>query len=73
MNAYKLETTLTQDGKLSLDLESLPFSAGMHIEVLLREIDAPKMPENPYPLHNIPYRYDDPFEPVALEDWEILQ
>ncbi|WP_017654705.1 hypothetical protein [Fortiea contorta] len=27
-----------------------------------------------YPLHNTqPYRYDDPTEPVALEDWEFLQ
>ncbi|WP_026733568.1 hypothetical protein [Fischerella sp. PCC 9605] len=29
---------------------------------------------NRYPLHDTqPYRYDDPTEPVALEDWEFLQ
>jgi hypothetical protein len=29
---------------------------------------------NLYPLQNTqPYRYDDPTEPVALEDWEFLQ
>ncbi|PAX58315.1 hypothetical protein [Brunnivagina elsteri] len=27
-----------------------------------------------YPLHNTqPYRYENPTEPVALEDWEFLQ
>ncbi len=27
-----------------------------------------------YPLHNTqPYNYDNPTEPVALEDWEFLQ
>ncbi|MEL6163301.1 MAG: hypothetical protein AAFR37_05920 [Cyanobacteria bacterium J06628_3] len=30
--------------------------------------------KNLYPLHNTePYRYDNPTEPVALEDWEFLQ
>ena len=26
-----------------------------------------------YPLRGLPYRYDDPFEPVAIEDWEFLK
>ena len=26
-----------------------------------------------YPLRGMPYRYDRPHDPVALEDWEILQ
>ncbi|HEY9872466.1 MAG TPA: helicase-related protein [Candidatus Obscuribacterales bacterium] len=28
---------------------------------------------NPYPLHGKVIRYDDPTEPVASEDWEVLQ
>ncbi|MEO0932938.1 MAG: hypothetical protein AAFY21_03995 [Cyanobacteria bacterium J06641_2] len=33
-----------------------------------------KAEKNLYPLHNTePYRYDNPTEPVALEDWEFLQ
>ncbi len=28
---------------------------------------------NPYPLRGTVYRYDDPTEPDALEDWEVLQ
>lgn len=35
---------------------------------------AQQVEANRYPLHNTqPYRYDDPTEPVALEDWEFLQ
>lgn len=26
-----------------------------------------------YPLRGVFYRYDDPFEPVAVEDWEFLK
>ena len=26
-----------------------------------------------YPLRGLPYRYDRPFDPVALDDWEFLQ
>jgi hypothetical protein len=34
----------------------------------------PPSDKNLYPLHDTqPYRYDDPTEPVALEDWEFLQ
>jgi hypothetical protein len=30
--------------------------------------------KNLYPLHNTqPYNYDNPTEPVALEDWKFLQ
>ena len=29
--------------------------------------------QSSYPLRESPYRYDDPFEPVALEDWEFLR
>jgi hypothetical protein len=33
-----------------------------------------KVKKHLYPLHDTqPYRYDDPTEPVALEDWEFLQ
>jgi serine phosphatase RsbU (regulator of sigma subunit) len=39
------------------------------------EADAPaKRPgKNPYPLRGVPNRYDDPTEPVAEDDWDVLQ
>jgi hypothetical protein len=80
MNAHKIEVVLTKDGTLTL--QGLPFHAGDAIEVIILETKTP-LPQaqqlpvaatNPYPMHNTqPYRYDDPTEPVALEDWEVLQ
>lgn len=80
MNAHKIEVVLTEDGTLTL--QGLPFHAGDAVEVIILETKIlkqqvqhlPQLETNPYPLHNTqPYRYDDPTEPVALEDWEVLQ
>ena len=80
MNAHKIETVLTEDGTLML--RGLPFQAGDAVEVIVLQgktpqhkvIPKPQSDTNLYPLHDTqPYRYDDPTEPVALEDWEVLQ
>ncbi len=80
MNAHKIEVVLTEDGTLTL--QGLPFHAGDAVEVIILETKTPqkqaqqlpKSETNLYPLHNTkPYRYDDPTEPVALEDWDVLQ
>ncbi len=80
MNAHKIEIVLTEDGTLTL--QGLPFHAGNAVEVIILETKTPQLqaqqlPQsatNPYPLHNTqPYRYDNPTEPVALDDWEVLQ
>lgn len=80
MNAHKIEVVLTEDGTLTL--QGLPFHAGDAVEVIIlanktTQPPAQKLPKsetNLYPLHNTqPYRYDDPTEPVVLEDWEVLQ
>lgn len=79
MNAHKIETVLTEDGTLTL--QELPFHAGDAVEVIIRETKTPQHKTTPtpqsdtnlYPLRGKVYRYDDPTEPVALEDWEFLQ
>lgn len=79
MNAHRVETILTKDRTLTL--QDLPFKEGDTVEVIvverrsLRQGEAPtSSPDsNPYPLRGRVYRYDDPTEPVALEDWEVLQ
>ena len=79
MNAHHLETVLTENGTLTL--RDLPFQAGDAVEVIILErhklqpSEAPTSPSdsNPYPLRGTVIRYDDPTEPVALEDWEVLQ
>lgn len=79
MNAYKIETILTEDGTLTL--RGLPFHTGDAVEVIILENrtpqhkQVPSQPEtNLYPLRDMQaYRYDDPTEPVALDDWEALK
>lgn len=79
MYAHRIETVLTEDGVLTL--QGLPFHAGDTVEVIILEShtaqqeQAPSQPNtNLYPLRDMqPYRYDDPTEPVALDDWEALR
>lgn len=80
MNAHKIKIILTEDGTLTL--RDLPFHAGDTVEVIILEnktlqhqvAPKPQLEQNRYPLHNTqPYQYDNPTEPVALEDWEVLQ
>jgi hypothetical protein len=75
MNAHKIETVFTQDG--TLILQDLPFHTGDAVEVIILS-PQPKTPHQQpsthlYPLHGKVVRYDDPTEPVALSDWEVLQ
>jgi hypothetical protein len=80
MNAYKIETTLSEDG--SLILKGLPFHMGDAVEVIILEkfpsqeekavVEQPEL--NPYPLRGKVLYYEDPFEPaVPAEDWEVLK
>lgn len=72
MNAHRIATTLTENGILTL--KGLPFAAGDAVEIIILErARLPHSDSNPYPLQGTVSRYDDPTEPVALEDWEILQ
>lgn len=79
MNAHKIETSLTEDG--TLVLKGLPFHAGDVVEVIILQPQTAQhqiksletQNTNLYPLRGKVIRYDDPTEPVALEDWEYLQ
>jgi hypothetical protein len=79
MNAYKVETILSEDGALTL--KDLPFHVGDAVEVIILERSPNQMekaedqPEpNFYPLRGTVLFYEDPFEPaVPAEDWEVLR
>jgi hypothetical protein len=80
MNEHRIETVLNEDGTLTL--RGLPFHAGDAVEVIILEARTPQPEQVPihqpdtnlYPLRDTqPYRYDDPTEPVALEDWQALK
>ena len=71
MNAHRVETTIDQDGTLTLN--GLPFQAGAEVEVII--LERPAMPggDNPYPLRDQPVQYDAPTEPVAENEWNVLR
>lgn len=72
LQAHRVETTLTQDGTLTLD--HLPFPAGTAVEVIVLPRVAPSQAQNRYPLRGTPYSYQEPTEPaIAAEEWDALQ
>jgi hypothetical protein len=87
MNAYKVETILSEDGALTL--KDLPFHVGDAVEVIILERSpsfsegespsqvekAEDQPEpNLYPLRGTVLFYEDPFESaISVEDWEVLR
>jgi hypothetical protein len=71
METFRLDTTLTQDGTLTL--HDLPFQAGDSVEVIIVPRAAAAAEQSAYPLRGKVLHYDNPTAPVAQEDWEALQ
>lgn len=72
MNAHRIETALTENGKLSL--QNLPFKKGDEVEIIILDRSSPKNNADSYPLRGTVIRYDNPFEPAtSVEDWDVLQ
>lgn len=71
MDTFRLDTTLTQDGTLTLS--DLPFQAGDSVEVIIVARTGASDVQNGYSLRGKVIRYDNPTEPVAQEDWEALR
>jgi hypothetical protein len=71
MQAYRIETTVKEDG--SLILEEVPFRAGEEVEVIVLARGRSLPQGDRYPLRGKPLQYDDPTEPVAESDWDVLQ
>jgi hypothetical protein len=71
MNAHRVETTINQDGTLTIS--GLPFQAGDEVEVIILERSPKPGGDNPYPLRGQPVQYDAPTEPVAENEWGALQ
>lgn len=70
LQAHRVETTLTQDGTLTL--EHLPFQAGETVEVIVLTNVSSSSVQDRYPLRGTSIEYVDPLEPVAEQDWEVL-
>lgn len=72
MGTYRIETTISKDGTISV--KDLPFSEGEKVEVVVRKSkhEGAKNQEK-YPLHGLPIRYSKPFDGVAENDWSVLE
>lgn len=71
MQAYRMETTLEQDGTLTLT--NLPLQAGEAVEVIILVRPSTSPQQNRHPLRGTPLTYHDPTEPVAHMDWEATR
>ena len=70
LQAHRIETTLTQNGTLTLD--HLPFQAGETVEVIVLTNASPAPSQDRYSLRGTFVQYQDPTEPVAELDWEAV-
>jgi len=68
---YRTEITVPENGVLTLD--SLPFQARDVVEIIVRLREHKKSLKDSYPLRGKIIRYDDPTEPVAQNEWEVLK
>lgn len=71
MQKYRIETTISSDGTLTI--KELPFRAGDKVEVIVRRREPERERSVRYPLRGKPIRYIDPFGSVAENEWDVLQ
>ena len=71
MFAYSIEKVIAQNG--TVQLEALPFPPGEVVEVIVlaRKTSAKLVPGGT--LQHSVLKYDQPFEPVAAEEWDALR
>jgi hypothetical protein len=69
MEAYRTETTLTEDGTVTV--APLPFKAGQRVEVIILPASPSRTGRGHERLRGMVARYDDPLEPaVPPEEWK---
>ncbi|MSP14470.1 MAG: hypothetical protein EXR62_16140 [Chloroflexi bacterium] len=73
MQAYRIETTIAQNGTLLI--QGVPFRAGDKVEVIIlpSRSQEKQEPQNRYPLRGKVIRYEAPFDSVAENDWDTLR
>lgn len=74
MQAIRIETTIEQDGEITLD--NLPVHAGENVEIIIllnRKGSKEILVGNRYPLRGQPVTYLNPFDSVAENEWDALK
>ncbi len=69
MDTYKLKTIVKRNHKI--EIENLPFEDGEKVNVIVTK--AGKETDNKYELRDTLLKYEDPFDSVAEDDWEVLK
>ena len=70
MRAYRLEKVVSKDG--GLELKALPFREGEVVEVIILSREVMASEANFKPLKGKVLKYENPTEPVAQDDWDVL-
>ncbi len=68
MQAHRVETTLSEDGVITL--RDIPFHRGESVEIIVLPFPAATGSGSRYPLRGSPVTLVAPTEPVADADWE---
>lgn len=68
---FRTKTLVSKGGKLSI--KGLPFRAGESVEVIIRRKKKTSTRVAKYPLRGKPFMYHQPFNAVALSDWEAMR
>lgn len=71
MTTFKTRANVTDNG--SLTVVGLPFKPGEKVEVIIKPLEENQQGEDRYPLRGKPYKYDRPFDGVALDDWGMQE
>jgi NADPH:quinone reductase-like Zn-dependent oxidoreductase len=71
MQAYRVNTTIQEDGTLTVS--HLPLQSGEVVEVIILVRASTARPQDHYPLRGTSITYIDPTEPVAEADWEAAR
>lgn len=70
MQAHRAETTLSEDGVVTL--RDIPFRRGEAVEIIILPFTPPAPSASRYSLRGTPVTFVDPTEPVANADWEAV-
>jgi hypothetical protein len=68
MQAHRTETTLSEDGIITL--RDIPFRRGEAVEVIVLALGVAVVNGSRYPLRGTPVTFQSPTQPVADGDWE---
>lgn len=71
MQALRIETTISKNGELQVI--GLPFRPGEKVEVIVLPLRRRKAAAKADGLKNTVLKYEDPTQPVALQDWDALR